>query len=67
MRTPTRLLGLISSLCFLSIATAGVRQLPVKQYLQDPAAPPESLFYASAVAIDGDSIILVTDQEYRVG
>lgn len=57
-----RLLTLVSSLWLVSVATASVRTLPVTQYLHDPADPDATFFYASAVAIDGDSIILVTDK-----
>jgi hypothetical protein len=58
-----RLLCLISSLCFLSVAAASVRTLPISQVLHDPANPTAAFFEAHAVAIDGDSIIVVTDSD----
>ncbi|HUQ11145.1 MAG TPA: hypothetical protein VM146_12590 [Steroidobacteraceae bacterium] len=58
-----RLLGLIACLCLVSLATASVRTLPVTQYLHDPANPSSPNFSSSAVAIDGDSIIVVTDSD----
>jgi hypothetical protein len=55
---------LLFALGLFSVAEAGVRTVPVYETLRDPAADPQDHdFQSTAVAIDGDSIIVLTQSD----